>query len=75
MAAPTGLSIDPELSNACRWDTRRVPVVVLEHRDRVMARRIRELQRASYAVEAELIGFNQMPPLVEEVEDVTNLTP
>ena len=40
-----------------------------------MARRIRELQRASYAVEAELIGFNKIPPLVEEVEDVTNLTP
>lgn len=39
-----------------------------------MARRIRDLQRASYAVEAELIGFDQMSPLVEEVEDITNLT-
>lgn len=50
-----------------------MPVVVLEHRDRVMARRIRDLQRASYAVEAELIGFDRMPPLVEKVQDVTNL--
>lgn len=38
-----------------------------------MARRIRDLQRASYAVEAKLIGFDQLPPLVEEIEDVANL--
>ena len=49
-------------------------VVVLEHRDRGVARRIRDVQRASYAVEAKLIGFDQMPGLVEDVEDVTNLT-
>lgn len=29
-----------------------------------------ELQRAAYAVEAELIGFNGIPPLHESIEDV-----
>jgi ribosomal protein S18 acetylase RimI-like enzyme len=49
-------------------------VVVLDHHDREVARRIRDLQRAAYAVEAELIGFDQMPPLVEDVDDITGLT-
>jgi ribosomal protein S18 acetylase RimI-like enzyme len=51
-----------------------VAVVVLDHRDRVIARRIRDLQRASYTVEADLIGFDQLPPLVEEVEHIIDLS-
>lgn len=49
-------------------------VVVLDHRDRELASRIRDLQRASYAIEAKLIGFDKMPPLVEDVADIAQLT-
>jgi ribosomal protein S18 acetylase RimI-like enzyme len=48
-------------------------IAVLDHHDRELAGRIRDLQRASYAVEAELIGFNQMPPLVETTSDIARL--
>lgn len=34
---------------------------------------LRELQRAAYRVEAELIGYDQMPPLREEVTDILRL--
>src|SRR5258708_29589571 len=33
-------------------------------------RRLRELQRAAYAVEAELIGFDGIPPLQESLRDL-----
>jgi ribosomal protein S18 acetylase RimI-like enzyme len=48
-------------------------IAVLDHHERDQAGRIRDLQRASYAVEAELIGFNQMPPLVETTSDIARL--
>lgn len=48
-------------------------LAVLDHHDRELAGRIRDLQRASYAVEAELIGFNQMPALVETTSDIERL--
>jgi ribosomal protein S18 acetylase RimI-like enzyme len=48
-------------------------VVVLDHRDAGVAARIRDLQRASYRVEADLIGFDKMPPLLEDVEDIARL--
>jgi ribosomal protein S18 acetylase RimI-like enzyme len=48
-------------------------VDVLNHRDRAIARRIRNVQRASYAVEAKLIGYDEMPPLVETTSDVAQL--
>ena len=37
-------------------------VVVLDHRHTGVAAQVRDLQRASYRAEAELIGFDQMPP-------------
>ena len=48
-------------------------VVVLDHRDRQVAERIRHLQRASYGVEALLIGYDRMPPLVERTDDIMEL--
>lgn len=56
------------------WHARLVPVVeILDHRDRDLAVRIRDLQRAAYGVEAELIGFSGIPPLNEEVADIVEL--
>jgi hypothetical protein len=37
-------------------------VVELDHRDPDVALRVRDLQRAAYRVEAELIRYDQMPP-------------
>lgn len=48
-------------------------VVVLDHTDVATAARIVELQRAAYAVEAELIGFDRLPPLLEAPGDVARL--
>jgi ribosomal protein S18 acetylase RimI-like enzyme len=48
-------------------------VVEIDHRDPDVALRVRELQRAAYCVEAELIGYDQMPPLREEVTDILRL--
>ena len=48
-------------------------VVVINHRDRGVARSVRDLQRAAYVVEAKLIGYDRMPPLVEEIDDVVRL--
>jgi ribosomal protein S18 acetylase RimI-like enzyme len=49
----------------------RVPaVVVLDHADPAQAALIVALQRASYAVEAELIGFDGIPPLHEPADAV-----
>ncbi|MGH9214075.1 MAG: GNAT family N-acetyltransferase [Acidimicrobiales bacterium] len=48
-------------------------IEVLDHRDAEVAGRIRDLQRASYAVEARLIGFDQMPPMVETPSDIAEL--
>lgn len=33
-----------------------------------------DVQRASYRAEADLIGFDKMPPLLEGVEDIARLT-
>lgn len=40
-------------------------VVPVDHRDPAVAARLLALQRAAYAVEAELIGFDGIPPLHE----------
>jgi mannose-6-phosphate isomerase-like protein (cupin superfamily)/GNAT superfamily N-acetyltransferase len=48
--------------------TAAVGIVGLDHRDPGVAGRLVGLQRASYAVEAELIGFDGIPPLHEPVE-------
>jgi GNAT superfamily N-acetyltransferase len=48
-------------------------VVVLDHGDVDMAARIVEVQRAAYAVEAQLIGFDRIPPLLEAPGDVARL--
>jgi len=38
--------------------------------DAVLARALLELQRAAYAVEAELIGDDRIPPLHEQLDDL-----
>lgn len=48
-------------------------VVEIDHRDPDLALRVRDLQRAAYRIEAELIGYDQMPPLREEVTDILRL--
>lgn len=46
---------------------------MLEHRQLDVASAIVEVQRAAYAIEAEIIGFNGIPPLHETVEQVAAL--
>ncbi len=49
------------------------PVELLDHSDPDVARQIRDLQRAAYGVEAALIGYDQMPPLREEIAEIVAL--
>lgn len=49
-------------------------VQVIDPSDPRLATRIVEIQRAAYAVEAELIGFNGIPQLSESAEQVQSLT-
>ena len=48
-------------------------VTVLDHRELETARTIVALQKPSYAVEAALIGYDQMPGLIESPADVAAL--
>lgn len=45
-------------------------IKLLDHKNIESAEQIIKLQKASYIVEAELIGFMQIPPLVEIPEDI-----
>jgi GNAT superfamily N-acetyltransferase len=45
-----------------------LPVVLLDHRERRVAEALVGLQRASYRVEAQLIGDDAIPPLHESVD-------
>lgn len=42
----------------------------LDNRDKKAAEEIYELQQASYKIEADLIGFEKLPPLLESVDDI-----
>ncbi len=42
----------------------------LEITDRVVAEQVLEIQRTSYRIEAKLIGFNDLPPLLETWQDL-----
>jgi ribosomal protein S18 acetylase RimI-like enzyme len=48
-------------------------LAAVDPHDPGMADRIVEIQRAAYAVEAELIGFDGIPPLHENADDVRRL--
>jgi ribosomal protein S18 acetylase RimI-like enzyme len=48
-------------------------VVVLDLRDPGTAASVVKLQRASYGVEADLIGYSDLPPLLETTEQVAHL--
>lgn len=50
-----------------------VSVRPIDHTARGTAARIVAIQRTAYAIEAELIGFDGIPPLHESVEDVVAL--
>jgi GNAT superfamily N-acetyltransferase len=50
-----------------------LPVVLLDHRERRVAEALVGLQRASYRVEAELIGDDAIPPLHESVDALAAL--
>lgn len=45
-------------------------VTPLNHRAPEIARDIVDLQRAAYAIEAQLVGFPDLPPLAEEPVDI-----
>ncbi|MCA0972538.1 GNAT family N-acetyltransferase [Halobacillus litoralis] len=45
-------------------------IEILPHQDRKTAAEILRIQKASYAVEAELIGFSDIPPLRDTVETI-----
>lgn len=47
-------------------------IQLLDNKNRITAEQIIKLQKASYIVEAELIGFMQIPPLLELPEDILN---
>jgi ribosomal protein S18 acetylase RimI-like enzyme len=48
-------------------------VRILEHREMDVASAIVALQKPAYAIEAALIGYDQMPGLIESAHDVTQL--
>lgn len=50
-----------------------IEVTTLDQRERAVAEAVVSVQRPSYAVEAALIGYDQMPGLTEAVEDVMRL--
>jgi GNAT superfamily N-acetyltransferase len=50
-----------------------LPVVRLDHRDHRVAEALVGLQRASYRIEAELIGDDTIPPLHESVDALAAL--
>jgi ribosomal protein S18 acetylase RimI-like enzyme len=45
-------------------------ILLLDHRDPVIAGRINELQQASYAVESRLINYDRIPYLVQGAEGI-----
>ncbi len=45
-------------------------VVAVDHRNAETAAQLVALQRRAYAVEAELIGYDRIPPLVESAEEL-----
>ena len=47
-----------------------IEVTTLDQRERAVAEAVVSVQRPAYAVEAALIGYDQMPGLTEGVEDV-----
>jgi ribosomal protein S18 acetylase RimI-like enzyme len=47
-------------------------IKVLDNKNIEVAEQIIKLQKASYIVEAELIDFMQIPPLLERSEDILN---
>lgn len=46
------------------------PVEVLDISDRATATQLWEVQRAAYAIEADLIGFGGIPPLHESLDEL-----
>lgn len=50
-----------------------VEVGIVDHRNLAVAARIVEVQGLAYAVEAELLGFDAIPPRTEDVVAVRNL--
>lgn len=45
-------------------------IIRLDNKNEKTALQIVELQKASYKVEADLIGFDKLPPLLETTEDI-----
>ncbi len=50
-----------------------VEIVDLEHAARTTAAEIVAVQQSGYAVESELIGFKELPPLLESAADIALL--
>jgi GNAT superfamily N-acetyltransferase len=50
-----------------------IAIVLLDHRDQGVAEQIVEVQQAGYRVEAELTGYDGMPGLTQDAQDVMAL--
>ncbi len=46
----------------------------LEHQDKQVAEKVQQIQQAAYRVEAELMGFYEIPQLYETIEEIQNST-
>lgn len=44
----------------------------INQKDKEIAKEIESLQKLSYRVEAEIIGYSAIPPLEESINDITN---
>jgi ribosomal protein S18 acetylase RimI-like enzyme len=47
-------------------------IQILDNKNPQMAENILALQKASYQIEADLIGFPKLPPMLENLEDIIN---
>lgn len=66
-------AIFPSFRGHRHWGVHVVEMRVLDARDPAIASQIVAVQRAAYAVEAALIGFDGIPPLHETEDDVARL--
>lgn len=70
---PRGSSTEPYFGPTS-WQVGRMSsmqsIAVVDHRNARTATELVALQRRAYAIEAELIGYDRMPPLIETAEEL-----
>ena len=63
----------PTHVETARWLSRVIDIVVLDHRGPAVAERIVEVQQAGYRIEAQITGYDGMPGLTQDADDVAAL--